>query len=103
MGTDGQKKLKSAKILIVGAGGLGSPAALYLAGAGIGTIGIMDADTVSISNLQRQIMHSMKAENQNKAVSAKQTLLFIDKPSRIHIFLVSSSPIPSKYLIASIA
>ena len=53
VGSDGQRKLKNAKVLIIGAGGLGSPAALYLAGAGIGTIGIMDADTVSISNLQR--------------------------------------------------
>ena len=74
VGADGQRKLKNAKVLIIGAGGLGSPAALYLAGAGIGTIGIMDADTVSISNLQRQIIHNMENSDQNKAESAKVAL-----------------------------
>lgn len=71
VGREGQKKLKNARILIVGAGGLGSPAALYLAGAGIGTIGIVDADSVSISNLHRQIIHSRDRINMNKAESAK--------------------------------
>lgn len=74
VGSDGQRKLKNAKVLIIGAGGLGSPAALYLAGAGIGTIGIMDADTVSISNLQRQIIHNTENADQNKAESAKLAL-----------------------------
>lgn len=74
VGSDGQRKLKNAKVLIIGAGGLGSPAALYLAGAGIGTIGIMDADTVSISNLQRQIIHNTENADQNKAESAKVAL-----------------------------
>ena len=71
LGNEGQKKLKNAKVLIVGAGGLGSPIALYLAGAGVGTIGIMDADTVNISNLHRQIIHSIDRINMNKAESAK--------------------------------
>ncbi len=74
LGTEGQLKLKNASVLIIGAGGLGSPAALYLAGAGIGHIGIMDADEVSVSNLQRQIAHSMETEGINKALSAKQAL-----------------------------
>lgn len=74
VGSEGQKKLKGSSVLIVGAGGLGSPAALYLAGAGVGTIGIMDADTVSISNLQRQIVHNMETERVNKAESAKLSL-----------------------------
>lgn len=74
VGSEGQKKLKKSKVLIVGAGGLGSPAAVYLAGAGVGTIGIMDADTVNVSNLQRQIVHSMETENVNKAESAKTAL-----------------------------
>lgn len=74
VGSEGQKKLKKSKVLLIGAGGLGSPAAAYLAGAGVGTIGIMDADTVSISNLQRQIIHSIETENINKAESAKLTM-----------------------------
>ncbi|MCM1230886.1 MAG: HesA/MoeB/ThiF family protein [Ruminococcus flavefaciens] len=74
VGTDGQIRLKNAKVLIIGAGGLGSPTAMYLAGAGIGTIGIMDADTVSISNLQRQILHNTENTGMNKAESAKSAL-----------------------------
>ncbi len=74
VGIEGQKKLKHASVLIIGAGGLGAPAALYLAGAGVGRIGIMDADAVSCSNLQRQIIHSMDREQQNKALSAKETM-----------------------------
>ena len=57
VGLRGQKKLLNAKVLIIGAGGLGSPAAMYLAAAGVGTIGIADADEVDLSNLQRQILH----------------------------------------------
>lgn len=74
VGSDGQRKLKNAKVLIIGAGGLGSSSALYLAGAGIGTIGIMDADIVSVSNLQRQIIHNTENINQNKAESAKRAI-----------------------------
>jgi adenylyltransferase/sulfurtransferase len=58
IGIDGQRKLKAAKVLIVGAGGLGSPAALYLAGVGIGTIGLVDGDIVEETNLHRQVIHS---------------------------------------------
>lgn len=74
IGTEGQKKLKNARVLVIGAGGLGSPVSLYLAGAGIGHIGIMDADEVSLSNLQRQIAHSIKTEGMNKALSAKSSM-----------------------------
>ena len=70
MGGAGQQKLKAAKVLVVGAGGLGSPAIAYLAGAGIGQLGIADADTVSLSNLQRQIVHTSDAVDRNKADSA---------------------------------
>src|SRR5581483_10912284 len=58
--SDGQKRLKAARVLCIGAGGLGSPIALYLAAAGVGTIGIVDFDDVDLSNLQRQILHGSK-------------------------------------------
>ncbi|MDE7423000.1 MAG: molybdopterin-synthase adenylyltransferase MoeB [Lachnospiraceae bacterium] len=74
VGTEGQKKLKNSSVLIIGAGGLGSPAALYLAAAGIGRIGIADADKVSISNLQRQILHNINNIGVNKADSAKESM-----------------------------
>lgn len=74
VGAKGQKKLLKAKVLIIGAGGLGSPAAMYLAAAGAGTIGIADADEVSLSNLQRQIIHTTKDLGREKVQSAKETL-----------------------------
>mgnify|MGYP000701502459 CR=1 FL=1 len=74
VGLEGQKKLKGAKVLIVGAGGLGSPAALYLAGAGIGVIGLVDADTVDESNLHRQIIHTESRVGMNKTQSAKEQI-----------------------------
>jgi molybdopterin/thiamine biosynthesis adenylyltransferase len=70
MGGAGQQALKQTRVLVVGAGGLGSPAIAYLAGAGIGTLGIADHDTVSLSNLQRQVIHSSAAIGQAKAESA---------------------------------
>lgn len=60
VGAKGQKKLLNASVLIIGAGGLGAPAAMYLAAAGVGTIGIVDADEVDLSNLQRQIIHQQQ-------------------------------------------
>src|SRR3978361_1525943 len=60
VGLDGQRKLKAAKVLVIGTGGLGSPLALYLAAAGVGTLGLVDFDTVDASNLQRQIIHGTK-------------------------------------------
>jgi len=75
IGLPGQNKLKNARVLLVGAGGLGSPAALYLAGAGVGTLGLVDADTVEESNLHRQVIHTeerldmMKTESAKKAIS----------------------------------
>lgn len=74
IGIDGQKKLKAARVLIVGAGGLGSPAGLYLAGAGIGTLGIVDGDIVEESNLHRQVIHTEANIGKNKTVSAKQAI-----------------------------
>lgn len=74
IGIHGQNKLKSAKVLIVGTGGLGSPAALYLAGAGIGTIGLVDGDIVEESNLHRQVIHSEQKLGMHKTQSAKTAM-----------------------------
>src|SRR5438270_742601 len=74
VGEQGQLKLLDAKILLIGAGGLGSPAALYLAAAGVGRIGIVDADVVDESNLQRQIVHSTERLGEAKVESAKRTI-----------------------------
>src|SRR5262250_3537991 len=71
VGGKGQKKIAKAKILLVGAGGLGSPAALYLAAAGVGKIGLVDADTVDASNLQRQILHATSRLGKAKVDSAE--------------------------------
>ena len=73
IGEEGQLKLKKAKVLIVGVGGLGSPIALYLAGAGVGCIGLVDDDRVSISNLQRQVLYSENELDKPKAVCAAKT------------------------------
>lgn len=74
IGEEGQRKLKRAKVLIVGVGGLGSPIALYLAGAGVGCIGLMDDDVVSISNLQRQVLYSENELGKSKAICAAQRI-----------------------------
>ncbi|MDX1763080.1 MAG: molybdopterin-synthase adenylyltransferase MoeB [bacterium] len=74
VGGTGQKKINSGKVLLVGAGGLGAPVAYYLAAAGVGRIGIIDNDTVELSNLQRQIIHGMSDLGKNKAVSAMETI-----------------------------
>ncbi|HUG86794.1 MAG TPA: molybdopterin-synthase adenylyltransferase MoeB, partial [Euzebya sp.] len=74
VGVEGQARLLEAKVLLLGAGGLGSPAALYLAAAGVGTIGIVDMDVVDDSNLQRQILHNLDRIGERKVDSAKKTL-----------------------------
>ena len=74
VGARGQEQLLESKVLLVGAGGLGSSAGLYLAAAGIGTVGLMDADRVDLSNLQRQVIHNTDSLGQEKVVSAAQTL-----------------------------
>ena len=74
VGLDGQRKLKAAKVLCIGAGGLGSPAAMYLAAAGIGTLGIVDFDVVDFSNLQRQLLHGTPDVGRSKLASAKDRL-----------------------------
>jgi molybdopterin/thiamine biosynthesis adenylyltransferase/rhodanese-related sulfurtransferase len=74
VGAEGQQKLLDAKVLLLGAGGLGSPAALYLAAAGVGTLGIVDNDEVDVSNLQRQVIHSSERIGVSKVDSAEQTI-----------------------------
>ncbi len=74
IGTEGQQKLRNARVLIVGVGGLGSPIALYLTGAGVGTIGLIDADTVSISNLQRQVLYTETEVGESKVVCPERRL-----------------------------
>ncbi|HET9543506.1 MAG TPA: molybdopterin-synthase adenylyltransferase MoeB [Acidimicrobiales bacterium] len=78
VGVEGQQKLLGARVLLLGAGGLGSPAALYLAAAGVGTLGIIDMDVVDESNLQRQILHNMDRIGERKVDSAKKTLTAIN-------------------------
>lgn len=78
VGVEGQKRLKAARVLCVGTGGLGSPLAFYLAAAGIGTLGLVDFDTVDESNLQRQILHSTKDVGRPKVVSATEKLVALN-------------------------
>jgi len=78
VGMTGQKRMKNAKVLVVGAGGLGSPALLYLAAAGVGTLGILDFDTVDESNLQRQVIHGQSDIGKSKAVSAAESIAEIN-------------------------
>ena len=84
IGIEGQRKLLDAHALVIGAGGLGSPVALYLATAGVGTVTIVDGDTVDLTNLQRQIAHNLARVGQPKANSAAQTMLAINPDVRVH-------------------
>ena len=94
IGVKGQKKLAAAKVLIIGAGGLGAPAAMYLAAAGVGTIGIADADEVDLSNLQRQIIHTTQDLHKPKVISASETMQAINPDVRVipyHTFIDSKN------------
>ncbi len=85
VGMVGQKRLKNAKVLVVGAGGLGSPALLYLAAAGVGTLGILDFDTVDESNLQRQVIHGQSDIGKSKAVSAAESIAEINPYVKVNL------------------
>jgi sulfur-carrier protein adenylyltransferase/sulfurtransferase len=93
VGMEGQQKLKAAKVLCVGTGGLGSPMALYLAAAGIGTLGLVDFDVVDASNLQRQIIHSTKDIGRKKLDSAEEKLIALNPALKVvkHEAMLSSS------------
>ena len=86
VGAKGQKKLLNSSVLIIGAGGLGAPAALYLAAAGVGTIGIVDADKVDLSNLQRQIIHTTDDLDIPKVQSAKETMESINPDVTVNTY-----------------
>ncbi|WP_076790522.1 HesA/MoeB/ThiF family protein [Chlorobium sp. KB01] len=86
IGEAGQEKLLQAKVLVVGAGGLGSPAAFYLAAAGIGSLGIMDGDTVELSNLQRQILHTTASLGEEKVNSAAERINALDPDIRLSLY-----------------
>ena len=86
VGVEGQAKLLGAKVLMLGAGGLGSPAALYLAAAGVGTIGIVDMDDVDASNLQRQILHNMDRIGERKVQSARMTIEKLNPDVKVKMY-----------------
>ena len=86
VGSEGQQKLLDSRVLIVGMGGLGSSATLYLAAAGIGTLGIMDSDTVELSNLQRQIIHATPDLGKLKVESARETIQAINPDITVNVY-----------------
>ncbi len=86
IGIEGQRKLSASSVLVIGAGGLGSPVIMYLAAAGVGRIGIIDFDAVDISNLQRQVIHSNSQVGFNKAQSAKSRVMEINPEVRVEIW-----------------
>lgn len=87
VGLDGQRRLKTSKVLVIGAGGLGSPALLYLAAAGVGTLGIVDFDVVDESNLQRQVIHGQADVGRLKAESAKDAILRINPYTNVQLHI----------------
>lgn len=86
LGEEGQRRLQRAKVLVVGVGGLGSPIALYLTGAGVGTVGLVDNDLVSISNLQRQVLYSEAEIGMSKAIRAKIRLEALNSDVKINAY-----------------
>src|SRR5438128_12159040 len=86
VGMDGQKRLKAASVLLIGAGGLGSPLALYLAAAGVGRIGLVDFDVVDFSNLQRQVLHGTPDVGRPKLHSARDRLQAINPEVRVDLY-----------------
>ncbi len=86
VGVEGQQKILEGKVLIVGAGGLGSPVALYLAAAGVGTIGIIDGDVVDLTNLQRQVIHFTKDVNKAKVLSAKEKIAQLNPDVKVNTY-----------------
>lgn len=92
VGTRGQKRLERASALVIGAGGLGSPILLYLAAAGVGTIGIVDGDTVSLSNLNRQILYGTQDIGQPKALVARERLVTLNPEIHVEVYPTRLDP-----------
>ena len=86
VGEEGQMRLLKGRVLVIGAGGLGSPASMYLAAAGVGTLGIADADKVDVSNLQRQIAHGTEDVGTPKTESARQTINKMNPDVTVHAY-----------------
>src|SRR5436190_126893 len=86
VGVPGQEKLKAARVLLIGAGGLGSPAALYLAAAGVGNLGLVDFDNVDVTNLQRQILHGTKDVGRPKLASARERIADVNPHVRLETY-----------------
>ena len=101
VGDDGQLRLKGARVLCVGAGGLGSPAALYLAAAGVGTIGLVDFDVVDITNLQRQIIHGTSDVGRSKLDSAREKIAALNPEVHVETFNAAFSTANAKTLVES--
>jgi len=91
IGEEGQEKLLRAKVLVIGAGGLGSPVLLYLAAAGVGNIGVIDDDVVELSNLQRQVIHNEKNLGQKKVLSAKEKISALNPDVNLEVFEIRAN------------
>src|SRR5262245_12608267 len=86
VGMEGQRKLKAARVLLIGAGGLGSPLGMYLAAAGVGTLGLIDFDVVDFSNLQRQILHGTPDVGRPKLQSARDRIQAVNPEVRLDLY-----------------
>lgn len=92
VGVQGQQRLKNARVLVIGAGGLGAPTLLYLAAAGVGTLGIVDFDVVDESNLQRQVIHGVADVGRSKAESARDSIKAINPLVRVQLHQLRLAP-----------
>jgi adenylyltransferase/sulfurtransferase len=101
IGAAGQEKMAAGRVLIIGAGGLGSPAALYLAGAGIGTLGMVDSDAVDISNLHRQLLHTLLDVGRSKVDSAEEGLRLVNPDVEVVPYPVRLTAANAEELIAA--
>jgi len=100
IGPEGQRRLAQAKVLVVGVGGLGSPIAIYLAAAGVGTLGLVDDDVVSVSNLQRQVLYCEQQQGQPKAECARQRLEALNSGITVNVYRTRLTADNARELIA---